>query len=128
MLAGLIRGHVFDDPVFHQLRDDVVPFCIGIIISGVGNLERQFSQGDTGISCARANPENTCILRRPHRELCLRRRLPRKRKFNVTINEQPGSKLKVPDLALRLKSAASWAERTDYSVLLGFIENLRTQR
>ena len=63
MLACFIRGHVFDDPVFHQLRDDVVPLGIGILISGVGDLECQFRQGDTCILRAGANPENTCILR-----------------------------------------------------------------
>jgi hypothetical protein len=32
MLTGFIQGHVFDDPVVHQLRDDVIPLGIGIII------------------------------------------------------------------------------------------------
>ena len=32
MLAGFIRGHVFDYPIFGQLRDDVIPLGIGIII------------------------------------------------------------------------------------------------
>ncbi len=64
MFAAFITVHVRDHAIPLELGNDGVAHRIRVRVGGVGDLECEFGQGETGILGARSNPENTRIMRR----------------------------------------------------------------
>ena len=64
MFAAFITVYVRDRAIPFEFGDDVLSYRIRVRIGGVGDLECEFGQGETGILGARSNPENTRLVRR----------------------------------------------------------------
>src|SRR5689334_12660679 len=65
ILTRLKQFHGLDCPIFRQLGDDMVALGISVGIGGVGNLKRETSEGQAGISRASSNPKSALIVRWP---------------------------------------------------------------
>lgn len=62
MLAGLIRRHVADGAQRLQLGDNEVALGVGIRIGGMGDLERELGQRESGVLGAGADPINVLMI------------------------------------------------------------------